>query len=66
MGGVRIQALGLEAYSTLTEEDGTFKLDIPTFSDALYVYAEGYNPTQVQFTRIFVSPGRIAVPFQAR
>ena len=47
MGGVRIQALGLEAYSTLTEEDGTFKLDIPTFSDALYVYAEGYNPTQV-------------------
>ncbi len=47
MGGVRIQALGLEAYSTLTEEDGSFKLDIPTFSDALYVYAEGYNPTQV-------------------
>ena len=47
MGGVRIQALGLERYSTLTEEDGTYTLDIPTFSDAVYVYAEGYNPLQV-------------------
>ena len=47
MGGVRIQALGLERYSTLTEEDGTYKLSIPVFSDAVYVYAEGYNPLQV-------------------
>ena len=46
MGGVRIQALGLERYSTLTEEDGTYTLDIPVFSDAVYVYAEGYNPLQ--------------------
>ncbi len=47
MGGVRIQALGLESYSTLTEEDGSYKLDIPVFSDVVYVYAEGYNPLQV-------------------
>ena len=47
MGGVRVQALSLEAYSTLTEEDGTYTLDIPTFSDVLYVYAEGYNPLQI-------------------
>ena len=47
MGGVRIQALGLEKYSTLTEENGTYKLFIPEFSDAVYVYAEGYNPLQV-------------------
>jgi len=47
MGGVRIQALGLEKYSTLTEEDGTYKLSIPVFSDAVYIYAEGYNPLQV-------------------
>ncbi len=47
MGGVRIQALGLESFSTLTEEDGSYKLDIPTFSDVIYVYAEGYNPLQV-------------------
>ena len=47
MGGVRVQALGLERYSTLTEEDGSYKLSIPVFSDAVYVYAEGYNPLQV-------------------
>ena len=47
MGGVRIQALGLEKYSTLTGEDGSYKLSIPVFSDAVYVYAEGYNPLQV-------------------
>lgn len=46
MGGVRIQALGLARYSTLTEEDGSFTLDIPVFSDAVYAYAEGYNPIQ--------------------
>ena len=46
MGGVRIQAFGLERYSTLTEEDGSYTLDIPVFSDAIYVYAEGYNPLQ--------------------
>ena len=48
MGGVRIQALQLARYSTLTEEDGTYKLDIPTFCDVLTAYAEGYNV--VQFT----------------
>ena len=47
MGGVRIQALGLEKYSVLTEEDGSYTLSIPVFSDAVYVYAEGYNPLQV-------------------
>ena len=47
MGGVRIQALGLEKYSTLTDTLGYYKLSIPVFSNALYVYAEGYNPLQV-------------------
>ena len=47
MGGVRIQALGLDKYSTLSEEDGSYKLSIPVFSDVVYVYAEGYNPLQV-------------------
>ena len=47
MEGVRIQALGLERYSTLTDSLGCYKLSIPVFSDAVYVYAEGYNPLQV-------------------
>jgi TonB-linked SusC/RagA family outer membrane protein len=46
MGGVRVQALGLERYSTLTEEDGSYTLEIPVFSDAVYLYAEDYNPLQ--------------------
>lgn len=47
MGGVRVQAYGLEDYSTLTEEDGSYKLEIPTFSDAVYVTVEGYTPLQI-------------------
>lgn len=47
MGGVRVQALGLEKYSTLTEEDGSYQLSIPVFSYSVYMYAEGYNPLQV-------------------
>ncbi len=47
MGGVRVQAFAQEGYSTLTAENGSYKLDIPTFSDAVYVYAEGYAPLQI-------------------
>ena len=35
MGGVRVQALGLEKYSTLTDEDGSYKLSIPVFSKTI-------------------------------
>ena len=48
MGGVRVQALQLPLYSTLTEEDGTYKIDIPEFCDVLVAEAEGYN--LLQFT----------------
>ncbi len=47
MGGVRVQALGMDRYSTLTEEDGTYKVEIPVFINTLYVYAPEYNPLQV-------------------
>jgi len=46
MGGVRVQALGYEKYSTLTEEDGTYTLDVPTFVHSLYFYAPEYNAAQ--------------------
>ena len=46
MGGVRIQALQQPQYSTLTEEDGTYKLNVPTFVNVLIAEAEGYNLTQ--------------------
>ena len=47
MGGVRVQALGMNRYSTLSNEDGTFEVNIPTFINTLYVYAPEYNPLQI-------------------
>ena len=47
MGGVRIQALNQKKYSTLTEEDGTYILEVPTFVFSLYVDAPEYNPIHI-------------------
>ena len=47
MGGVRVQALGYEKYSVLTEEDGTYSISVPTFVHALYLYVPNYAPQQV-------------------
>ena len=47
MGGVRVQALGMNRYSTLTNEDGTYEVNIPVFINTLYVYAPEYNPLQI-------------------
>ena len=47
MGGVRVQALQLPQYSTLTEEDGSYKLDVPEFCHALLVDAPDYNLVQM-------------------
>ena len=47
MGGVRVQALQLPRYSTLTEEDGTYKLDVPVFCHALIMDAPDYNILQM-------------------
>ena len=47
LGGVRIQALGYEKFSVLTEEDGTYKIEVPDFANALYLYVPGYVPQQV-------------------
>ena len=46
MGGVRIQALQLPQYSALTEEDGTYTLEVPTFCDVLVFDAPDYNLVQ--------------------
>ena len=47
MGGVRVQAFQLPRYSTLTEEDGTYKLDVPVFCHALILDAPDYNLLQL-------------------
>ncbi len=47
LSGVHVQAYGYPAYSALTEEDGSYSMQAPTFVDALYVNAPEYNPVQM-------------------
>ncbi len=51
MGGARIQALGYERYSVLTEEDGTYSIDVPKFVSSLYVTVPGCTPVQAAIGR---------------
>lgn len=36
-GGAMVSTHGISGYSTLTEEDGTFKLDLPVFASSIDV-----------------------------
>ena len=51
MGGVRVQAYGYDHFSTLTEEDGTFTLEVPKYVNSLFVNAPGYNSVQASFNQ---------------
>ncbi|MBQ0049161.1 MAG: SusC/RagA family TonB-linked outer membrane protein [Bacteroidales bacterium] len=47
MGGVRVQALGQERWSCLTDEDGSYRFSVPSFVTSLYIYAPEYQPLQL-------------------
>ena len=47
MGGVRVQALQLPKYSTLTGEDGSYSLEVPVFCHSIIVDAPDYNLLQL-------------------
>jgi len=47
LAGIQLQALGYIRYTAMTEEDGSFKIRVPEFATALYVYASEYAPLQV-------------------
>jgi len=47
MSGVRVQALQLPKYSALTEEDGTYQIQVPVFCHALILEAPDYNLQQM-------------------
>ena len=49
MAGVRVEALSNRRYTTMTKEDGTFSLNVPTYVNTLYVSAPGYNGVQTAF-----------------
>ena len=47
LGGALVSVSGSDGYSTWTEEDGTYKLDVPEFATALTVTAPDYNSVRV-------------------
>lgn len=47
LAGVMIQSIAGEGYSTLTEEDGTFSVQVPLYSSAVSVTIPGYNKVRV-------------------
>lgn len=47
LAGVLVQSVAGEGYSTLTEEDGTFTLNVPLYSSAVTVNIPGYNTVRV-------------------
>ncbi len=51
LAGVLVQSIAGEGYSTLTEEDGTFKMQVPTYSSAVSVTIPGFNMIRVGLNR---------------
>ena len=47
IAGTIISADDVEGYSTLTEEDGTFKLKVPTFTTSVYINMPDFNPVRL-------------------
>lgn len=60
MSGVMVQALNNPAYSALTEEDGSYKVEVPVFVHALYVSAPDYNPIQIPVKKDGVANGSLS------
>ena len=60
MSGVMVQALNNPAYSALTEEDGSYKVEVPVFVHALYVSAPDYNPIQIPVKKDGVATGSLS------
>ncbi len=47
LAGVLVQAVALDGYSVLTEEDGTFLLKLPVYSNAIRITIPGFNTVRV-------------------
>lgn len=60
MSGVMVQALNNPSYSALTEEDGSYKFEVPVFVHALFVSAPDYNPIQIAVKKDGVANGSLS------
>lgn len=47
LGGALVSVSGYDGYSALTEEDGTYKLDVPEYATALKITSPDYNTVRV-------------------
>lgn len=47
LGGALVSVSGYDGYSTLTEEDGTYKLDVPEYATALKITSPDYNTVRI-------------------
>ena len=47
IAGTIISADNIEGYSTLTEEDGTYKLKVPEFTTSVYINMPDFNPVRM-------------------
>lgn len=47
LGGIQVKTLNNNLYTTMSDEDGTFTINVPVFATSLYVYAPEYLSQQV-------------------
>ena len=47
VAGTIVSADDVEGYSTLTEENGFYKLDVPTFTTSVYINMPDFNPVRL-------------------
>jgi len=47
VGGAIVSADGVEGYSVLTEDDGSYELKVPLFSTSLFITTTDFNPVRI-------------------
>ena len=47
IGGCIVSADGVEGYSSLTNDDGTYELKVPVFTTSIYVVSPDHNPLRI-------------------
>ena len=47
VGGAIVTADGIDGYSVLTEDDGTYQLNVPVFATSIYVSTTDYTPVRM-------------------
>ncbi len=47
LAGAMVRASGIEGYSVLSNDDGTYELNVPLFVNSLYISTPDYNPVVV-------------------